>query len=88
VLVGDPLQFSAVGRGGMFAHLVNEHGAIELGRVHRFSNEWERDASLRLRRGDIEVLDLYSEHRRIVEGPSDELQERMVAAWHRARQRG
>ncbi|MEO8695678.1 MAG: AAA family ATPase, partial [Acidimicrobiales bacterium] len=88
VLVGDPLQFSAVGRSGMFNHLVEEHGAIELGRVHRFTNEWERDASLRLRRGDLDVLDLYAQHRRILEGPADELQDRMVAAWHRARQRG
>ncbi|MEO8698125.1 MAG: AAA family ATPase, partial [Acidimicrobiales bacterium] len=88
VLVGDPLQFSAVGRGGMFAHLVDEHGAVELGRVHRFTNEWERDASLRLRRGDLDVIDLYADHRRILEGPSDELQERMVRAWHRARARG
>ncbi|MEO8697111.1 MAG: MobF family relaxase, partial [Acidimicrobiales bacterium] len=88
VLVGDPLQFSAVGRGGMFAHLVDEHGAIELGRVHRFTNDWERDASLRLRRGDLDVIDLYAKHRRILDGPADELQERMVAAWHRARQRG
>ncbi len=45
-LVGDPLQFSAVGRSGMFGHLVDTYGAIELDRVHRFANEWERDASL------------------------------------------
>ncbi|MEO8698062.1 MAG: AAA family ATPase, partial [Acidimicrobiales bacterium] len=88
VLVGDPLQFSAVGRGGMFNFLVDEHGAIELGRVHRFTNEWERDASLRLRRGDLDVIDLYANHRRILEGPTDELQDRMVNAWHRARLRG
>jgi len=43
-LVGDPLQFSAVGRGGMFGLLVDTFGAIELERVHRFDNEWERDA--------------------------------------------
>jgi conjugative relaxase-like TrwC/TraI family protein len=87
VLVGDPLQFSAVGRGGMFNYLVDEHGAVELGRVHRFTNEWERDASLRLRRGDVDVLDLYAQHHRIVEGAGDELQERIVGAWHRCRQR-
>ena len=29
-LVGDPLQLSAVGRGGMFGHLVDSHGAVEL----------------------------------------------------------
>jgi conjugative relaxase-like TrwC/TraI family protein len=69
VLVGDPLQFSAVGRGGMFQHLLDhapEGAAIEhLERVHRFSEEWEADASLRLRRGDVTALDDYDEHGRI-----------------------
>ena len=58
-LVGDPLQFSAVGRGGMFGLLVNTFGAIELDSVHRFNNEWEREASLRSRRGDVDVADVY-----------------------------
>ena len=35
-LVGDPLQFSAVGRGGMFGLLVDTFDAVELDRVHRF----------------------------------------------------
>ena len=48
VLVGDPLQFSAVGRGGMFELFVDTNEAVELDRVHRFDNDWERDASLRL----------------------------------------
>jgi hypothetical protein len=69
VLVGDPLQFSAVGRGGMFRHLI-EHApdgaAIEhLDRVHRFAADWEADASLRLRRGDVAALDEYDEHERV-----------------------
>ena len=69
VLVGDPLQFSAVGRSGMFNHLI-EHApdgaAIEhLERVHRFSADWEAEASLRLRRGDVTALDDYDEHGRI-----------------------
>ena len=38
VLVGDPQQFSAVGRGGMFGLLVDTFGAIELERVHRFEH--------------------------------------------------
>jgi hypothetical protein len=88
VLVGDPLQFSAVGRGGMFNYLVDQDGSIELGRVHRFTNEWERDASLRLRRGDLDVIDLYAEHNRIVKGSADELRERMVTVWYRGRERG
>ena len=54
VMVGDPMQFSAVGRGGMFEYLIDTCGAIELDQVHRFTNEWERAASLRLRRGGPE----------------------------------
>ena len=52
VMVGDPRQFSAVGRGGMFSHLTNTYGAIELDQVHRFTHQWEGEASLRLRTGD------------------------------------
>jgi len=69
VLVGDPLQFSAVGRGGMFRHLLDhapDGAAVEhLERVHRFTADWEADASLRLRRGDMSVLDDYDGHGRI-----------------------
>jgi hypothetical protein len=69
ILVGDPLQFSAVGRGGMFRHLiehVSDGAAIEhLEHVHRFTAAWEADASLRLRRGDVSALDDYNEHGRI-----------------------
>lgn len=69
VLVGDPLQFSAVGRGGMFRHLIAhapDGATIEhLERVHRFAADWEADASLRLRRGDVSALDEYDEHERI-----------------------
>src|SRR3546814_14466194 len=68
VLVGDPLQFSAVGRSGMFQHLI-EHApdgaAVEhLERVHRFDAEWEAAASLRLRQGDATALDDYDAHGR------------------------
>jgi len=69
VLVGDPLQFSAVGRGGMFQHLIDHapDGAAvaHLELVHRFTAEWEADASLRLRHGDASALDDYDEHGRI-----------------------
>ena len=52
---GIPMQFSAVGRGGMFEYLIDTCGAIELDQVHRFTNDWERAASLQLRRGDPAV---------------------------------
>jgi conjugative relaxase-like TrwC/TraI family protein len=86
VLVGDPLQFSAVGRAGMFGHLGDTCGAIELDRVHRFANDWERDASLRLRRGDLSVVDEYDDHGRIHGLRADRAEHAVTKAWaqHRA----
>ncbi|HAM21430.1 MAG TPA: hypothetical protein DCQ04_04005, partial [Actinobacteria bacterium] len=87
-LVGDPLQFSAVGRGGMFGLLVDTFGAIELDRVHRFDNEWEREASLRLRRGDVTVAEVYQQHGRLHSGTLNQMERASVAAWWERRQAG
>ncbi|HUP86211.1 MAG TPA: MobF family relaxase [Acidimicrobiales bacterium] len=86
VLVGDPLQFSAVGRGGMFQHLIEhapEGAAVEhLELVHRFAAEWEADASLRLRRDDASALDDYDEHGRIHAAITDsDARRQVVARW-------
>jgi hypothetical protein len=60
VLVGDPAQIGVVaGPGGMLAALADAGHAVDLGHVHRFTRAWERDASLRLRRGDPDVLTTY-----------------------------
>ncbi|HEV2068616.1 MAG TPA: MobF family relaxase, partial [Acidimicrobiales bacterium] len=87
-LVGDPLQFSAVGRSGMFGHLIDCYGAIELDRVHRFAHAWEREASLQLRRGNPEVLAVYDDHGRIHGGSRREMERAVVDAWWEARARG
>jgi ATP-dependent exoDNAse (exonuclease V) alpha subunit len=88
VLVGDPRQFSAVGRGGMFSHLVDRYGRIELDEVHRFTHEWERHASLRLRNGDPAVLADYDRHGRLHGGTADAMEAGILAAWSQARDRG
>ncbi|MCP4306930.1 MAG: AAA family ATPase [bacterium] len=87
-LVGDPMQFSAIGRGGMFNHLIDTHGAIELDQVHRFANDWERDASLRLRSGDASVADLYDLHGRLHGGTASRMDRAALDAWETARQHG
>jgi ATP-dependent exoDNAse (exonuclease V) alpha subunit len=91
VLVGDPLQFSAVGRGGMFQHLIEsapDGAAIEhLERVHRFAAEWEADASRRLRHGDIAVLEDYDDHGRIHESlTAQDGRRQVVERWWEHRQ--
>ena len=88
VLVGDPRQFAAVGRGGMFGHLVNTLGAVELDEVHRFTHQWEANASLRLRASDPTVIDLYHKHGRIHSGTVDEMEANIVGAWIAAREEG
>ena len=87
-LVGDPLQFSAVGRGGMFGLLVDTFDAVELDRVHRFHQPWERDASLRLRHGDIDVADIYEDHGRLHGGTPDAMERAAVIRWWDHRQAG
>jgi len=88
VLVGDPMQFSAVGRGGMFEYLIDTCGAIELDQVHRFSNEWERTASLQLRRGDPAVAGVYDDHGRLHGGTASRMQRQALDAWEAALQAG
>ena len=51
---------------------------FELGKMHRFRHEWERDASLRLRSGDVEVLDVYAALWRMYGGTAEANEARAV----------
>lgn len=88
VLVGDPMQFSAVGRGGMFGLLVDTYDTVELDRVHRFDHDWERDASLRLRRGDTDVAELYDMHGRLHGGTEHRMRAAAITRWWNEREAG
>jgi conjugative relaxase-like TrwC/TraI family protein len=87
-LVGDPLQFAAVGRAGMFGYLVDQFGATQLDQVHRFAEPWERDASLRLRRSDPAVVEDYDTHGRLHGGTSRQMTRQALDAWSEARAAG
>jgi hypothetical protein len=88
VLVGDPRQFAAVGRGGMFGHLVDTRGAVELDEVHRFTQEWEKRAGLQLRAGDPAALDIYHRQGRIHSGTPRHMETEIIRAWKQARDAG
>ncbi|MGD9753547.1 MAG: AAA family ATPase, partial [Acidimicrobiia bacterium] len=88
VLVGDPLQFLPVGRAGMFDWLVDHGPIIELDRVHRFTEPWERDASLALRAGDADTLAVYEQHGRLHEGEPGEVDFDVIDHWARLRAGG
>lgn len=73
VLLGDSSQLGAVkSASGMFESLGDALGRSELTEVHRFNSEWERDASLRLRTGDVSVLAEYEVEGRIRTAASHE----------------
>lgn len=82
LLVGDPHQLSAVDAGGAFALLVDRRtDAPELTEVHRFTHAWEKDASLALRRGEVEVISAYARERRIHEGDTHKMLDAAYDAW-------
>ena len=60
VLVGDPGQIGVInGPGGMLAALTHTGHGVELGQIHRFTVDWERQATLQLRKGDPTILGTY-----------------------------
>ncbi len=81
IAVGDEYQLGAIGAGGMFTLLAGRHGATELHEVHRFANEWEKDASLALRGGDTGVIADYQAQGRIFPATEDQAMRNMVLDW-------
>jgi conjugative relaxase-like TrwC/TraI family protein len=83
LLVGDQHQLSGVEAGGMFRALVQDRGlgVAELDDVRRFTNAWEKDASLLLRRGQEEAIDGYDSHHRISSGTREELIAELYGRW-------
>ena len=65
IIAGDHEQLAAVESGGGMMLLARRLGYVQLAEAVRFTAQWERDASLRLRTGDASVLDEYHEHGRI-----------------------
>ena len=87
-LIGDPYQLQAVGRGGMLAELCATGRTIELEHIHRFTNDWEAAASLKLRHGDPTGLNPYLEHERIYAAPFAEHLDNIALYWTGGHARG
>jgi conjugative relaxase-like TrwC/TraI family protein len=82
LLVGDWAQLSAVESGGAFRMLVNDRAdAPELLTVRRFTHEWERTASIRLRVGDTRGIDDYLAHERVRGGAAADMMAAAYTAW-------
>ena len=88
VLVGDPHQLAPVGRGGMFTELCDTVRTVELDQLHRFTEPWEANASLALRRGDTRSLDVYEAFDRIRPGRLDQHLDTIADLWLDCDRRG
>jgi len=82
LLVGDHKQLAAVGAGGGMDLLAGSGARYELSDARRFTEDWERAASLRLRAGDESVLREYHRQGRLLDSGSAELAEASASrAW-------
>ncbi|MDR7159179.1 MobF family relaxase [Arthrobacter sp. BE255] len=68
LLVGDPAQLDAIDAGGVLGWLDRQGKTARLSTIWRFEQEWERDASLKLRSGDLEAIAAYDQRGRIRHG--------------------
>ncbi|WP_153504958.1 MobF family relaxase [Cumulibacter manganitolerans] len=89
LLVGDYAQLQSPTASGAFALLVHDRDdAPELIDIHRFTNPWEKVASLGLRHGHTEVIDTYMKHSRVIGGETEAMVDVAYAAWRADRLAG
>jgi conjugative relaxase-like TrwC/TraI family protein len=81
VIAGDHEQLAAVEGGGAMMMLARHLGYVQLAEPQRFSHAWEREATLRLRAGDITVLAEYEQRGRLRGGTAEEATEQAYRAW-------
>ena len=85
LITGDHQQLAAVESGGGMTLLAGHLGHTQLACPVRFTAEWERRASLRLREGDKAALEAYDEHGRITGGTREQVFEDARRAYVAAR---
>ena len=81
---GDGSQLVAPEGGGGLSLITRTQEHVQLAEPMRFKNEWERDATLRLRAGDKAILEEYDQHGRIRGGGTlDEVMDQ-ARSWYLA----
>ena len=81
IATGDTAQLGAVEAGGMFRLLAREVPAARLHEVRRFDAAWEREASVRLRDGDLAAVAAYDRHGRIRGADEEAACDRAASMW-------
>ena len=89
LLVGDYSQLQAVEAAGAFALLAGDRDDTpELSTIHRFTNEWEKAASLGIRLGHTSAINTYQDAARITGGDTEDMTAQAYEAWRADREAG
>lgn len=85
VIVGDPDQLQPIEAGAAFRAIADRIGYAELETIYRQRQQWMRDASLDLARGNVaDALNSYEQAGMVKAGPTRQIAiERLIAAWNR-----
>ncbi|GGD24540.1 hypothetical protein GCM10007231_24660 [Nocardioides daphniae] len=82
LLVGDWAQLQSIDAGGAFPLLAEARDDTpELAEVHRFTHDWEKDASLDLRHGRTKAISAYARNDRIKDGAHADMLDAAYLAW-------
>jgi Ti-type conjugative transfer relaxase TraA len=83
VLVGDPEQLQAIEAGAPFRGMVARHGMSELNQVQLQRQDWQREATQELAKGETaKALERYANQGGLVQVPTrDRAREAMLARW-------
>lgn len=91
-LIGDDKQLASVSAGGVLRDIAEEHGALALADVVRFTDPItgaaEGAASLRLREGDPTAIAFYLDHDRVHVGADAAVTDMAYQAWADAQRQG
>lgn len=85
VLIGDPEQLQPIEAGAAFRAIVERIGYAELERIYRQREDWMREASLDLARGNVaKAIGAYNGHGRVIGEPlKAQAITSLIAAWDR-----
>src|SRR5262249_41951479 len=81
LLLGDVAQLSSPSAGGGLSMLSRKNGYAQVNGAVRFVDQWQRDASVALRAGDVQALGAYDEHGALHAGSYEQMAEAASRAY-------
>ena len=81
IALGDTHQLTSPEAGGGLQMLARQLGYAQVNEAIRFHDQWQRDASVALRAGDVQALVAYDEHARLRAGSYEAMAEAATRAY-------